>query len=1253
MSVGGYRSKLIPTNANNPCPICDDTTGKCRQGRDDADYWQCMSSATIRKGDTVAGYKCLGQTKDGLWGQFRIHQEITPQEREENRRQRQSQRERAASERRAKSLPALERDRLYREILSALELHPDDRADLIRRGFTPEQIALCGFRSVERYQPLPRKFPHLLGGVSECGSKLIVAHPGYLCPLRDREGLIVGVQLRLRTLPEGQKNRYRWLSSEAHNVRLYPDGCDLEGENPLAVFRPSPKPDGIALVEGSGAKPFLLSQRKNLFVVGAPGGQWASSPTLLKDTLERAKSVVREGTNTIDLYPDAGDVNNRAVRERWVGVAKLLHEWGYTVRFAWWGQFAKDTLDADEISPDTPIAWLTPDQFRVLVNPAKAQEKTPTQSDQAKAEAIRAAQLQREIEESHWEKLTRVLESPWKEVNTHKIDLESLELESGVIYLVKSAKGTAKTEGLNPIVKAHKNVFAWFNRIALGREAGNRIGLQWKDDLSIATAKGIKVGFCPDSAHQFHPKQLADNGLFLADECDQVFAHMFGDTCNKGGKRPMVLASLKAQIHSAIAGGGKAILLSADITQRDIDYVRQLAPKNCPVRLIVNHYKPPRGTVLFDESEKPDGQIERLLEDLENNIPCFVVDDIKNGVRGCKSIAEYVRTIHPEWADQIVEINSDTSGDPEIIQFLKNINQASMKVRLVCCSPSVVSGISITNGRFNAGVYAFLNGILTVSDASQAIARVRGAITINVWAAEQGLIKAANGSIDPTEIKGWYQRNYRANVQHILSFGMEYDPLTHEWDSPHFELFCKISAYRNLCMLRLRERLKTRLEEEGYTLVCGQDNGSDMTKRGLTESWTKIELEEAHAVANANILPDEKLQTLSESAESLTPEEKLDIQKTLLLKWFGQSLIDSMVFTHKESGETLTGFAAMHLKNARDVYRKQLEAFYNLRADEGEVIARDVGREKAQLQHGDRFAGDVRWRTNQRKTRIDLGLSKFLKPDEWYSPADFEALAAFAKQHALVVKDVLNLSVEKLSAGQIYGELMNQIGLGLTKQWATDKGGKKQRYKLRRINQTDWQYAQLYVAHKEALKAEREAAKEAATQTITVHTYQMDGVKVEQVVVGKPDTETVPVRKEPTEEDLIETLRKELAQVASPTTFEKTIAGQPPERIEAAILFQEDISQRQKLSQAWEQSKPRPSVAGNPVVQVVRDIFQSMVGSIGRYCGADNAIVQAGNQLEVVGVHPTQRGFLTVRNLTKAMGEAFYVYHHDLLATEM
>jgi hypothetical protein len=1157
---------LTPSQKNNACPICDNISGKCRQSREDADYWQCMTYLDSRKGDIVSGYKCIGHTKDRLWAEFKLDnsQEWTEQQRlgwKQRNQQRQQQKVKEDEERRRRSLSVVVRDKQYQELLGSLTLHSDDRADLVRRGFTHKQIELSGFKSVERYQNLQSQFSELLPGITGDGKRLIVSSAGYLCPVRNVDGLIVACQVRLRMLPTSESNRYRWLSGNGQTLHLYPNGCKSNGELPLAVFRPQEKPKGISLAEGTGAKPFLVSQRLKQLVIAAAGGQWASSKATFKRSLDQA-SLELEGVKELTIYPDAGDVANPSVMKRWQSVVDLLEQWDWSITVGWWGQVDKSHPDIDELTDLSSITYISPDEFWEISKEAKKEAE--------RLEKERQERLKREAEDAIYESLTTIREKPWKTVNQPLIDLQSLGLEPGAIYIISSAKGTGKTKALKPIIPEFEGVLAWFNRVALGREECHKIGLTWKDDLSAD--KGKKRGFCSDSGHQFSPATIGLNSLLLVDECDQVFEHNFGSTCNKDGKRPLILATLEAHLDSAIYGGGIGLFLSADVTQKEIDYIKALAPIGCPVRLIINEYQPPKGTVFFNLAEKPDGMIEQLLMDLEDGKPCFLIDDIKNGVRGCKSIAEYIRSVHPEWASEIVEINSDTSGDSGTIEFLKDINEESKKIRLICCSPSVVSGISIENGRFVDGVYGFANGILTANEMAQALTRVRGANVVNVWAAEEGIGYAANHATDPREIKAYYKRNYQANSKHILAFRTEYDPLTQEWDSPHFDLFCKNAAYRNLCMERLGERLKAKLESEGWDVVLTSSGSSDMIEKGLRESWSKIEVSYAEAVAASPLLSDEQLEQIQNSGKAPNPEQKKSLEKTYTLKSFGQELIDATTFKHKETGKVLTGFAAMFLKNKRGVYKQQLDNFLLLTSEPEEAVARDLAEEAKQLQHNEgRFPADLKWRTRQKKAREFLGLHKFLDPEKWYEPKDYAEMGAKAKEFAPMVKDALNLSVENINGGQIFGELMQQLGLELEKKWAEVKPGQR-RFKRRRISAESWQFAQMYVAHRESLKTQTVEDEVIATEPVTAD-VPVDGLSdhppvdlyTDPLFRGGVITEESQEHRQsysPTEQLVIALSScKNLEQLCA------LVDGYSQEMVEDAIASQDTQHQRQQLSQ--------------------------------------------------------------------------------------
>jgi hypothetical protein len=354
-------STFITTTKSNPCPICEKTNGNCRTFSDSENVL-CMTF-TDRLAQ-VPGFWFIGLTEDRLWGKWvpnddpNLTQEQRDQWRQEQKRLRQ-QRIDAENQQRAESLVPKERNEFFRLLLDQLPLHPADRSDLHRRGLTDEQIEAVGFKSVEQWQKLSVELPFSLPGVSLDGKSLITPCPGYLCPIRDADNFIVGFQLRARNV---EKRRYSWLTGRTKKRPNGPTPHLPNGELPLSVVKPEQiERDAIALVEGLGAKPIVLAQRLGLNTIGAAGGMFGASPETLRLTLEKL------GCKVVEFYPDAGAVQNKDVLRQYRATFKLLKDWGYQVRVAWWGQEDKRVHpDIDELEDLGQIQYLSVAEFEAI-----------------------------------------------------------------------------------------------------------------------------------------------------------------------------------------------------------------------------------------------------------------------------------------------------------------------------------------------------------------------------------------------------------------------------------------------------------------------------------------------------------------------------------------------------------------------------------------------------------------------------------------------------------------------------------------------------------------------------------------------------------------------------------------------------------------------------------------------------------------------------------------------------------------------
>lgn len=326
---------FTPTKKSSPCPLCGNTSGHCKTGvgpRDDDSLLYCHNNTGQTPGDMpLDGWFPLGDTADGQWGIFTDEPPKKPNPGSSSVGSSRPNRKGKATKP-APTVTAEQRHATFTTYMEGKTLHPDDRADLERRDFTDEQIAVFGAVSLEGEQP------------------------GYLCLCRNPQGQILGAQWRLRS-PGEEDPRYKWVS--------WLKGSQFNGELPLTCHRPGHRPTGIAAVEGVGAKSFLLAQRLGFATIGAgAAAQFQSSPEQWRAYL--AELAAELNTKEIHFFPDAGAVQNSAVWRNYQAWFDLVQSLGYTVSVAWWGQTEKSAPDIDELQDPAVIEWLTVEQLRAI-----------------------------------------------------------------------------------------------------------------------------------------------------------------------------------------------------------------------------------------------------------------------------------------------------------------------------------------------------------------------------------------------------------------------------------------------------------------------------------------------------------------------------------------------------------------------------------------------------------------------------------------------------------------------------------------------------------------------------------------------------------------------------------------------------------------------------------------------------------------------------------------------------------------------
>jgi hypothetical protein len=687
-----------------------------------------MTYADARLGEIQSGYKCLKEAKSGNWASFKLdntqdwsdQQRLDWQVRNEQRRLAQAKED---GERRRRSLSAEERDKQYQELLGSLTLHSHDRADLVRRGFTHEQIELSGFKSVERYQQLQSEFSELLPGVTGNGQRLIVSSAGYLCPVRNADGLIVACQVRLRTLPTSESNRYRWLSGHEQTLHLYPDGCQSNGELPLAVFRPQGKPRGISLAEGTGAKPFLVSQRLNQLVIAAAGGQWASSEATFKRSLDQA-SVELGGVKELTVYPDAGDTSNASVMSRWERVIRLLQEWDWSVAIAWWGQVDKTHPDIDELDNFTEIEHLTPAEFFGTANKVRTElgfgEKNQTEEPDWKQRA-----------KANWRKKRSFANAI--QTASQWCEWERPAANTSAFY--KAGLGRGKTTRLKRWVKEWRQTeevgficLGYRNTLLL--QLCEQLGFYHLHDKEAPLMKSDPSGgiaLCVDSLWRFNPEDF-DGKIIILDEVKSVIKHLLHSPTVKNRDKIISLFG------EAIRRSRQVICLDGLMADWVVDYLHLLAPEKQIIRA-ENTYQGKKplinfllGTVGTEGKVKVNDRspwFQYLLE--ESAVPAVCSDS--------QALIEALDNIFTEKGLDVLRIDSKTVPEDYVKDFLKNCNAyiEKRKPDILLYTPSAESGVDVSIPDYFTEHFAFFFGVLDVDGILQMLGRIRDNITKFVW----------------------------------------------------------------------------------------------------------------------------------------------------------------------------------------------------------------------------------------------------------------------------------------------------------------------------------------------------------------------------------------------------------------------------------------------------------------------------------------------------------------------------------------
>lgn len=1068
MSKGYIRTSKI-----NPCCICGDTSGKCRSKDDGGkNLLLCMTELDARKGSVINGYKCIKEndpTKSYSASTWVIDNsaEWTEEKRRDWERQREIRKQQEINEEKAKQeccLSIEERDKSYRELLAQLTLHPDDKADLLRRGLTEEEIERTGFKSVTKYHTLDKAVNPKLPGLNAQGKQLYNSGEGYLIPVKDVNGYILACQIRLRNPLDG--SRYLWLSSRGNTLHVYPDG---NKQLPLAIHKPIGKPTGIAIVEGTGVKPFLAANRLNKIVIGAAGGQWAASPDLLKEAIEYC-SVNYEINEPIEVYPDAGSILNNGVMARLTATFNLLRKWGYRIVIKWWGQVTKNGQDIDELTDYSQIKDISVYEFLNLTKQPEVQQ------------VIRSEKAWK-----NWRK---------KKGFSGDIDINSRYISDAIevpkidyCTMINGGLGSGKTTLVYKTIKHYPGI-GWIvfgARNTLLRQFcgeasshSEEIFYHLQDDLvhgnnlngfllidvetKLADPKS-NICCAIDSIIYFKPEYFDGKGLIL-DEFESTIKHLlFSNTAiaqwRERAKQLLIEAFRRCSLIICLDGNLKdltAKLLGDLFVKHGIDK-KIVKIKNLDNSLTCNEVKFYIGAEELGELKQNNRSVFlRYLLGNAGNDPFVVVADSQIFLEALES--------------QLIQkglfglrVDSSTTNTEEVREFLKDADAPKewilqYKPDYLLLSPSLENGGNINTPGYFKNIYAYFCGVLLTDEQLQILRRVRDSeALIHIFCRT---VANPTNTVSTSPFSSEIEEASQAIMMDCIKACFEgldfYEAIENSGrrlieeakKSEFFKYECELRSIANHERFNLRDCLHESLVNRGYRVsLFSECKQEDFLKR-----------REKEVKENISELIHDSLDVTTEQAEEIFKNPKLPREEKL--KAVRRRILDRLPGIEQKINE-VTGNPIFNPELIYLIYFEDrrlisnLETLYFLKNPE---IAKTLQRNKWHWtleslfdENPKPFKLSTSYRSQwlRVKTLLELGITKFFDGSKFYwSNQDSDTVAIWQKAKSAKVSRALGMKVGKQTPCEFVGRLLRSLG------FSTQSEGDKERiYKIKESPYTD------------------------------------------------------------------------------------------------------------------------------------------------------------------------------------------------------
>ncbi|WP_109013365.1 DUF3854 domain-containing protein [Nostoc commune] len=680
---------------------------------------------------------------------------------------------------------------------------------------------------------------------------------------------------------------------------------------------------------------------------------------------------------------------------------------------------------------------------------------------------------------------------------------------SGLVVLW-SDMGTGKTELMrwwrdqNPDARFLNNG----HRVNLLKNLAQRLQTAMYSDLGYTgLAQSQALSITIDSLHKLNTQSLTYGCIFIDEACQYLTHLLHSNTCRQ--HRAAILEVLEYIVYNAPL----VVIADAHMDDLTVNFFLAMRPKGEVPYIIKNEWRNGSRTIYWYEGDNSSALVAQISAALMLGEKVMVASDSKRFIKkldksftikyeesssspselgGEKGKGEGVKeeltdssslsplplTPYParraSW--RIWSVHSDNSGSDENVAFIKDITNAVKNFDALFTSPSLGTGVDISQYHFDL-VFGVFHGVSqTATECAQQLYRYRPKVPFHIWVAPRppGGYKDTNAS----KIK---ERLLQTNE--MTAFLLRIDRETGKRGAEKdwaLEAYCQIMANRHYSLNNLRDDLRSLLTEMGNTFIyVGSDNDTQSLE-SLKAAAQALDSAHNSAVAKAKNI------TLSEyrarqSKDYLDPLEIFECEKFRISDSYGIEVTESLVEMDK-GGRLIRAIAGLEA-----ILAPPEESFTDPKTGQIYPTPPTIVTQKDRTER-DNLPLCIDWGNYSARwlARFNLGLHQILtslvKGDE--VTADDSTLlkmTAIAKNCAAHVKAILGFTIPSdCKPIWLLATLVEQLGLKLTFR---KQGKRGQQVKLFSLSKEELEFAMHVIAHRVEKRNQKENRTYYAAQT--------------------------------------------------------------------------------------------------------------------------------------------------------------------------